>query len=139
MDTPKFQVGDKVRRLPEYQDGSMWAFGDTICTVTEVRGNYPDQHSLVLDDLAFSWDAWRFELVAAAYEVNDIVNQPSHYTSGKVEVIDYILQVCADYPGDQAPLVGNVIKYLSRAPLKGTKDKDLQKAQWYLNKLVSTL
>jgi hypothetical protein len=69
----------------------------------------------------------------------DLISHPPHYTAGKVEVIDYILQVCADYPGNQAPLVGNVIKYLSRAPFKGTKDKDLQKAQWYLNKLVSTL
>lgn len=69
----------------------------------------------------------------------DTVNSPLHYNYGKVETIDYIMQVCALYPGHQAALVANVIKYVSRAPLKGDKEKDLKKAQWYLNKLISTL
>jgi hypothetical protein len=69
----------------------------------------------------------------------DKVNSPLHYNYGKVETIDYIMQVCALYPGHQAALVANVIKYVSRAPLKGDKEKDLKKAQWYLNKLISTL
>ena len=138
MDTSKFKVGDKVRRLPQDQC-YLWTFGDTICTVTAVEALYPNGYSVILDDLNFSWDDWRFELVEDAPKANDIINQPDHYTSGKVEVIDYIMQVCAGYPGEQAPLVGNVIKYLSRAPFKGSKDKDLEKAQWYMNKLVESL
>lgn len=69
----------------------------------------------------------------------DKVNSPLHYNYGKVETIDYIMQVCALYPGHQAALVANVIKYVSRAPMKGDKEKDLKKAQWYLNKLIDTL
>ena len=69
----------------------------------------------------------------------DSVNKPLHYNYGKVETIDYIMQVCALYPGHQAALVANVIKYVSRAPLKGDKEKDLKKAQWYLNKLIDTM
>ena len=69
----------------------------------------------------------------------DTVNKPLHYNYGKTEVIDYIMQVCALYPGHQAALVANVIKYVSRAPMKGDKEKDLKKAQWYLNKLVEAL
>lgn len=69
----------------------------------------------------------------------DQVNRPLHYNYGKVETIDYIMQVGALYPGHQAVLVGNVLKYLSRAPLKGDKEKDLKKAMWYLNKLIDTL
>lgn len=69
----------------------------------------------------------------------DAVNKPSHYNYGKTEVIDYIMQVCTLYPGHEAALVANVIKYISRAPLKDDKTKDLKKAQWYLNKLVETL
>lgn len=69
----------------------------------------------------------------------DNVNSPLHYNYGKVETIDYILQVCALYPGHQAALVGNVIKYLSRAPLKGKKEEDLKKAKWYLDRLLTTL
>ena len=71
--------------------------------------------------------------------VEDKVNSPLHYAYGKIEVIDFIMQVGAIYPGHQAVLVGNVLKYLSRAPLKGDKEKDLKKAQWYLNKLVEAL
>lgn len=67
------------------------------------------------------------------------VDHPSHYTAGKVEVIDYIEQVAANYYSVEAPLVGNVIKYVSRAPLKGKKLEDLKKAQWYLNRLIYNL
>lgn len=69
----------------------------------------------------------------------DAVNHPEHYNYGKTETIDYIMQVATLYPGHQAVLVGNVIKYISRAPLKGDKEKDLKKAQWYLNKLLEAL
>lgn len=67
------------------------------------------------------------------------VDHPHHYNAGKVEVIDYIEQVAAFYPNVEAPLIGNVIKYVSRAPLKGKKLEDLKKAQWYLNRLISKL
>ena len=33
-------------------------------------------------------------------------------------------------------LQGNVIKYISRYRYKGTALEDLQKAQWYLNRLI---
>lgn len=67
------------------------------------------------------------------------VDHPPHYTAGKVEVIDYIEQVASIYDSSEAPLIGNVIKYVSRAPLKGKKLEDLKKAQWYLNRLVAKL
>jgi len=85
------------------------------------------------DYWAPSWE------IHSAPEPEDKVNSPLHYNYGKVETIDYIMQVCALYPGHQAALVSNIVKYVSRAPLKGDKEKDLKKAQWYLNKLISTL
>ena len=51
----------------------------------------------------------------------DNVNHPDHYTAGGIEVIDF--------------LKGNVIKYLSRAGLKGAETQDYEKALWYLNRL----
>ncbi len=69
----------------------------------------------------------------------DLVNSPPHYNSGNVETIDYIAQVTKLYSGDEGYLIGNVLKYVSRAPLKGDKEKDLKKAQWYLNRLVENL
>jgi hypothetical protein len=65
----------------------------------------------------------------------DMVNSPEHYTGGGIETIDFIeakLTGC----GFKSYLLGNIIKYLSRAGSKGNKLEDLKKAQWYLNRLI---
>lgn len=72
---------------------------------------------------------------AGKNEVRDDVNHPSHYTDGKIEVIDYIEDKHLPYH------LGNVVKYISRA---GKKDpvktlEDLKKAQWYLNRYISKM
>lgn len=54
---------------------------------------------------------------------------PSHYRTGDIEVIDYILDQDFDY------LEGNIIKYVSRYKYKNGKE-DLRKARWYLEKLI---
>lgn len=64
----------------------------------------------------------------------DLVNQPSHYTQGGIEVIDYI-EAKLTAEAFRGYLEGNVIKYLSRWRDKGGV-QDLKKAQWYLNRLV---
>lgn len=69
----------------------------------------------------------------------DLINHPPHYTAGKIEAIDFIMQTAALYRGDQAVLVGNAIKYLSRAPLKGNMKQDLEKSLWYLKRLLETV
>lgn len=65
---------------------------------------------------------------------NDPVNSPDHYTSGGIETIKYME---AKMTKDQFEgyLLGNVLKYTSRYSLKNGL-QDLEKAQWYLNKLV---
>lgn len=62
---------------------------------------------------------------------HDAVNHPSHYTRGKIEVIDFI--------EDQQLLyhLGNVIKYIARAGYKGDKLEDLKKARWYLDRYIN--
>ena len=67
--------------------------------------------------------------------VNDPVNHPSHYTDGKIEVIDFIEDKKLGYH------LGNAVKYISRA---GKKDpakeiEDLQKAVWYINRKIEKL
>ena len=66
----------------------------------------------------------------------DAIN-PTHYTSGGIETIDYI-QAKLGNDGVMAFCLGNVIKYVSRAGKKdiSTELEDLKKAQWYLNKAV---
>ncbi len=68
-------------------------------------------------------------------EKHDPVNHPSHYTSGKYEVIDVILDWALNF------CKGNALKYIARA---GKKDKtkeieDLKKAIWFLEKEISIL
>lgn len=72
--------------------------------------------------------------------VNDPVNHPSHYTSGSIEVIDYI----EDQGFGAAYCLGNVIKYVSRAGKKEPGNKkqeieDLKKARWYLSRRIEEL
>jgi len=69
-------------------------------------------------------------------ERTDPVNHPAHYNAGSVEVIDIIDQTVANYKPVPAYYVGQVIKYLSRAPLKGSYEEDLKKAHWYLSRLI---
>lgn len=57
----------------------------------------------------------------------DLVDHPQHYTRYSIEAIDIIdrLTFCA----------GSAIKYVLRAPFKGTFDQDLKKAIWYLKRI----
>lgn len=64
---------------------------------------------------------------------NDPVNSPAHYTYGKIEVIDYILDKKLDF------CLGNVIKYVSRAGHKNNALEDLQKAAKYLEFKINEL
>ena len=55
------------------------------------------------------------------------VNHPEHYNKGieAIEVIEsWDLNFC----------VGNVLKYMLRAPHKGNEIQDLEKAMWYLQR-----
>lgn len=73
--------------------------------------------------------------MSKATEYNKIYT-PSHYADKEIETIDFIEQTIADYPPEQAYLIGNVIKYIARAPHKGSKDSDLKKAANYLNRAI---
>ena len=63
----------------------------------------------------------------------DVVNQPPHYNQSGVECISAIEAATGD--GFEYYLQGNIMKYLWRYRYKNGVE-DLQKAQWYLNKLI---
>lgn len=65
--------------------------------------------------------------------MKDNVNHPSHYTTGKIEVIDFIEDNLQD--GFEYYLAGNILKYICRYKHKN-RVEDLKKASWYLDKLV---
>jgi hypothetical protein len=63
----------------------------------------------------------------------EMVDHPSHYNQGKIEVIDAIedwnLNFCE----------GNVIKYVARHRHKTEPIEDLKKAKWYLDRLIKRM
>jgi len=61
------------------------------------------------------------------------VNHPKHYNSGKIEVIDAIEDWGLGFND------GNVIKYVARHKHKGKPIEDLEKAKWYLERLIQQL
>lgn len=68
-------------------------------------------------------------------QAHDPVNNPSHYTDGNIEVIDFIEDKNLGF------CLGNSVKYISRA---GKKDpskllEDLKKAKWYLEREINRL
>lgn len=73
-------------------------------------------------------------------EEEDDVNGPSHYNMNGMETIELIKQSTSadEFEGY---LKGNVLKYVSRYKHKHQENpvKDLQKAQWYLNRLIGEL
>ena len=66
----------------------------------------------------------------------DAVNCPRHYTSGKIEVIDYIEDVCGQLKdGFEGFLIGNILKYASRQDKKNGV-QDVKKMLWYGERFV---
>lgn len=60
-------------------------------------------------------------------KTHDAVNHPKHYNAhpSGIECIDVVRHFCFN--------VGNAIKYLWRAGLKGDAIEDLKKARWYID------
>lgn len=63
----------------------------------------------------------------------EAVNHPSHYNTGKIEVIDAIEDWKLNFSR------GNAVKYIARAGHKGDELEDLKKAAWYINREVERL
>ena len=60
---------------------------------------------------------------------NDSVNRPKHYTNGKIDVLDFILDQNLPY------IEGNIVKYICRHKLKNGLE-DVQKAEFFVKKLI---
>ena len=60
----------------------------------------------------------------------DMVNHPPHYNKGSIEIIDFIQDWNLDF------ITGNIIKYVTRSPYKNKPLEDLEKAKFYLDRLI---
>jgi len=69
--------------------------------------------------------------------MSDAVQRPLHYNTGSIECITAI-EASMSSLEFQGYCKGNCIKYLWRYQYKGKPLEDLQKALWYLEKLIKT-
>jgi hypothetical protein len=136
----KYKAGDRVKIREDLeldkQYGSraftqyMAKWRGQVVTIFECVGN-----CYWLKD-GDSWN-WTDEMIEGlVLEDDDAVKHPSHYTDGKIEVIDFIRDKKLDF------CRGNVVKYISRAGKKGDKAKeieDLKKAMQYCQFAIDEL
>jgi hypothetical protein len=85
------------------------------------------------------WDKLRNKYKAMVTEeldeAVDVVNKPQHYNTGNIECIEAI-QESMSAEAFKGYLKGNCLKYLWRYDYKGKPSEDLEKAGWYLNRLI---
>ena len=67
--------------------------------------------------------------------MSDAVDSPAHYVKGGIECIDAVDAAISDLDGPEAHYTASAIQYLWRWKSKGGVE-DLQKARWYLNRLI---
>ena len=63
----------------------------------------------------------------------DSVNHPKHYTSHPSGV------ECIEITEHMTFNLGNAVKYIWRADLKGKQIEDLEKAVWYINREIQRI
>ena len=152
-DEEKMTIEEKAKMIKEYCENCYCSScairnecnGDFIATVYEKAKNINDNSLLNAYCIEKNYDIifgnksdTKEEKVEKKAE--DMVNHPSHYTSGGVECIDARTSALSSYEDSvDLWLVGQVIKYLWRAPLKGKYEEDIKKAQFYLNRLVEKI
>ena len=131
-------IEEKARMIEKYCDSitecSECAIKDNMVTCYGKYDEFPEEIEKNYEIIFGNNSYTKYE------KKDDMVNHPSHYTSGGVECIDAITAALSKYddPVDSW-LVGQVIKYLWRAPLKGKYEEDIKKAQFYLNRLVEKI
>ena len=67
------------------------------------------------------------------------IKKPDHYTWKGVECKEVIGIMTRGLSGEDAYDLGNIVKYLSRYPKKGTPVKDVAKAAEYLTMLLHSV
>ena len=65
--------------------------------------------------------------------MNDNVNHPKHYNSHPSGV------ECIEITEHMTFCLGNAVKYIWRASLKGKEVEDLRKARWYIDREISRI
>lgn len=112
------------------EEGKLRAIGDTYKSRVEFNARLSKKRKAKKEIRMI-----RRPVVVAATPASDPVNHPSHYKVGGIETIDFIKAKLTpeEYKGY---LLGNVLKYASRAGHKDNATQDAGKLAWYANKLA---
>ena len=122
MKTEWYQQHAERKRLEEFNE----RWGSAVASfVYIVDGDEEEMSRKELESYIFEED-------------EDVVNNPNHYNNGSVECIEGI-QASMSTEAFAGYLKGNCMKYLWRYDYKGKPVEDLQKAQWYLAKLLNVV
>ena len=135
----KYKIGDKVKVREDLVVHKSYGidtfvedmekFKGKVVTISDIFSETDGEYHIEEDKEDYYWTDEMFETVAE----NDPVNHPSHYTDGKIEVCDFIMDKNLNF------CLGNAIKYISRCQIKygGTKRiEDLKKAKWYIERQI---
>ena len=118
MSDKKFNKEDQSKYFPSQAD---------IVRLSELQG----KHSINDEWMDFKWPT---------LGRTDHVNSPPHYTRGKQEAIEIIEEAIQDAPDVKSGMLqAQALKYLLRVWLKDNSKQDLEKARWYLNRLIDSL
>lgn len=119
-----------------YIGETCYEFNETV-VVYAYRSFYMSEGNHILPAEEFiSWNKAVPEDTSVEFGTgNDPVNNPSHYTAGKVECIDALEAATVNLTGIEAVCTANAIKYLWRWKQKNGVE-DLKKAKWYIDKLI---
>tara|TARA_R110001606_G_scaffold98556_4_gene217683 strand:- start:300 stop:725 length:426 start_codon:yes stop_codon:yes gene_type:complete len=116
------------------------SYMERLNSQTVFDGTKPAPQAAFLDDIEEFAGCWKLELENDEWSEGrvDPVNAPAHYNAGSIECIEAIEESMS---GDafRGYLKGNCMKYLWRYSYKGKSLEDVQKAKWYLDRLVGAL
>ena len=147
----KYSIGDKVRVKPNLrryeQHGNSYVVEahmrhcGEVMRVVEVfpsteEYNLAGNREKVVFSESMLQDVQEAKSEVMTNPKSDPVAHPSHYTDGRIEVIDFIRDKKLDF------CRGNVVKYICRAGKKGGKSKeieDLKKARQYCEFAINQL
>lgn len=149
----KFKVGDKVKAINDNTvfTSKAMKWGGVVTKITKHGFSAKTTKHLFLSFIDVEFDCLDyddFELeteenakeepkpqVVSTMPKGDPVSHPSHYTDGKIEVIDFIEDKRLNFHR------GNAVKYVCRAGKKdpGKEIEDLEKARWYIDREIERL
>lgn len=125
MDTYEGPSEEELYRMEKLQKNTLYGSAGRPNNLMSTDGEFKQWQKDIMDNLMARG-------CCCDTKTDDPVNHPSHYTDGKIEVIDFIEDKKLGFH------LGNAVKYIARA---GKKDptktvEDLEKAIWYIKRYI---